>query len=79
MNWLFRNEVHFEETNGYFGRVKYSSHAKDIWWSIFYTPVMKGLQFLSDRLSVLQNGRMQLYASYVLVTLAFFIIIAIFG
>jgi len=79
MNWLFRNEVHFEETNGYFGRVKYSSHAKDIWWSIFYTPVIKGLQFLSDKLSVLQNGRMQLYASYVLVTLAFFIIIAIFG
>lgn len=79
MNWLYRSEVHFEETNGYFGKVKYSSHAKDIWWDVFYVPVIKTVQSLSDRLSVIQNGRMQIYASYVLITLALFIILAMFG
>jgi len=79
MNWLFRSEVHFEETNGYFGKVKYSSHAKDIWWDILYVPVIRVTAFISDKFSVFQNGKMQIYASYVLVTLTFFIILAIFG
>lgn len=79
MNWLYRSEVHFEETNGYFGKVKYSSHAKDIWWDIIYVPIIKGFSGLSQKLSVIQNGRMQIYASYVLIMLAVFIILAIFG
>ncbi|HOP64776.1 MAG TPA: proton-conducting transporter membrane subunit [Spirochaetota bacterium] len=79
MNWLYRSDVHFKETNGYFGKIEYSSHARDIWWDIIYTPIIKGFSGLARMLNVIQNGRMQIYASYVLIMLALFIILAIFG
>ncbi len=79
MDWLYRSETRTEELNGYFGKVKYTSHAKDIWWDIIYVPLMRFFQFLSDKLSILQNGKMQIYASYVLIMMAFFIALAMFG
>jgi len=68
MNWLFRAEIHHEE-RGYFGPIKYSNHARDIWWDYLYAPVIKLVSISSDKIEKMQNGNSNLYSAYILVAL----------
>jgi hydrogenase-4 component B len=76
MNWLYRSDVHFEETNGYFGPVKYHVHARDIFWDIIYKPIISLISCISEKISILQNGSMQFYALYVLIAFMVFLFFA---
>ena len=76
MNWLFKADVHFED-QGYFKPVKYSNHARDIWWDSLYAPVIKFVSLSSDRIEKMQNGNSNLYAAYILGALVFYLGISI--
>lgn len=77
VDWLYRSEIHFEETNGYFGPVKYSAHARDIFWEIFYKPVIRAIDWSANTVRKIQNGNVQLYASYILVALVVLLVISV--
>ncbi|PHS39878.1 MAG: hydrogenase 4 subunit B [Sulfurovum sp.] len=72
MNWLFKADVHYED-QGYFKPVKYSNHARDIWWDYLYVPVIKLVSVSSDKIEKMQNGNSNLYAAYILGALFFFL------
>ncbi len=79
MNWLYRSEVTFEETDKYFGPVKYSNHPRDIWWEMIYKTIGQFFCLVTKKSEIIQNGRMQIYASYVLLVFAILIIIAMYA
>jgi len=72
MNWLYKSETHIEH-QGYFKPVKYETHAKDIWWSILYEPIINFIDNTSNRAQKLQNGSCGLYSAYILGTLFLFL------
>ncbi len=72
MNWLFKADIHYED-QGYFKPVKYSNHARDIWWDYLYVPVIKFISTLSDKIEKMQNGNSNLYSAYILGALFFFL------
>lgn len=78
MKWLYQSEVIFEETDKYFGRVKYSNSPREIWWEMIYKKLGIFFSWAGEKAGIIQNGRMQIYASYVLVVFAIFIIIAMY-
>lgn len=72
MEWLFRSKPTVE-TDGYFGPVKYTDHPRDIWWNIFYQPVISLVETSADKIGCLQNGNTNIYSAYILGTLCFFL------
>jgi hydrogenase-4 component B len=72
MNWLYKSETHLED-QGYFKPVKYETHAKDIWWSYLYEPVIKLISGISDKTAKMQNGNSGLYSAYILGALFLFL------
>ncbi|NKQ41497.1 MAG: hydrogenase 4 subunit B [Sulfurovum sp.] len=72
MNWLFKADIHYED-QGYFKPVKYSNHARDIWWDALYAPVINFVSKMSDKIEKMQNGNSNLYTAYILVALFFFL------
>ncbi len=67
LKWLYKPEIHHEE--GYFGPVKYSNHAQDVWWNLLYAPVINTITKASDKIEKMQNGNSNLYSLYILVAL----------
>jgi len=72
MDWLYKSETRIEH-QGYFKPVKYETHAKDIWWSYLYEPVIKFINGLSDKIEKMQNGSNSLYCAYILFALFLFL------
>lgn len=72
MEWLFKSKPTVE-TDGYFGKVKYTDHPKDIWWNIFYQPVINAVNKSAEKIQCMQNGSTGLYAAYILATLCLFL------
>lgn len=72
MDWLFRSGSKVED-QGYFKPVKYANHARDIWWDIFYKPVINFVSNVSNKAEAIQNGRSSLYSAYILVALCLFL------
>ncbi|WP_024953592.1 proton-conducting transporter membrane subunit [Sulfurospirillum arcachonense] len=72
MEWLFRSKSTVE-TDGYFKPVKYTNHPKDIWWDIFYQPVINLVEYSADKIGYLQNGSTNMYCAYILATLCLFL------
>lgn len=72
MDWLFRSKTKVED-QGYFKPVKYTSHARDIWWDIFYEPVISCVMYLSKKIERMQNGNTNIYSAYILITLCLFL------
>lgn len=75
MEWLFKSKPTVE-TDGYFGKVKYTDHPKDIWWNIFYQPVINAVNKSAEKIQCMQNGSTGLYAAYILATLCLFLAIS---
>ncbi len=72
MEWLYRSKPIIKK-QGYFKPVIYINHPKDIWWDIFYVPVIKTVEILSDKIACLQNGSTSIYSAYVFVALCIYI------
>lgn len=75
MDWLFKSGAHIED-QGYFKPVKYTNHARDIWWDIFYQPVIRFVSFASNKAEKIQNGYTAVYAAYILGALCFLLSIS---
>ena len=73
MNWLFRSDQSVVEQDGYFGPVKYTDNPKDIWWNIFYQPVINFTEKAADKIGCMQNGSTNMYSLYILGTLCLFL------
>ncbi|BCX78708.1 proton-conducting transporter membrane subunit [Campylobacter sp. 19-13652] len=67
-NWILRADKKIE-TNGYFEPVRYKNHTKDIWWAWVYEPSIKFNKLIADKIGIMQNGKTNLYALYVLLYL----------
>lgn len=65
MDWLFRSGSKVEH-QGYFKPVKYTNHARDIWWDLFYQPVINVISTLSKKIEKMQNGYTSTYSVYIL-------------
>lgn len=67
-SWLLKDEKTVQ-TNGYFEPVRYKNRTKDIWWAWAYEPVIKFSKLIADKIGIMQNGKTNLYALYVLLYL----------
>lgn len=67
-SWLVKNEKEVQ-TSGYFEPVKYKNRTKDVWWVWIYEPAIKFNKIVADKIGIMQNGRTNLYALYVLLYL----------
>lgn len=75
MDWLFKSKPTVED-QGYFKPVIYTDHPKDIWWNLFYQPVIDFVDNTSIKLSAMQNGSTGMYSAYILGALCFFLAIS---
>lgn len=75
MDWLFKSKPTVED-QGYFKPVIYTDHPKDIWWNLFYQPVIDCVDYTSIKLSAIQNGSTGMYSAYILGALCFFLAIS---
>jgi len=75
MDWLFKSKPTVED-QGYFKPVIYTDHPKDIWWNLFYQPVIDFVDTTSIKLSAMQNGSTGMYSAYILGALCFFLAIS---
>ncbi|AXH09409.1 hydrogenase 4 subunit B [Malaciobacter halophilus] len=72
VNWLYRSETKVKD-QGYFAPVVYETHAKDVWWSILYEPVIKLTVNTAKVVSKMQNGNVNMYSLYILIALCLFV------
>jgi hydrogenase-4 component B len=72
LSWLYKSNSKVEN-QGYFKPVIYNNHPQDIWWNIFYQPVLKSVAFITDKIGAMQNGSTSMYCAYTLMTLCIFI------
>lgn len=72
MDWLFRSKAKVE-TQGYFKPVIYTDKPKDIWWNVFYQPVIDATMYSVRKIGVLQNGSTSVYSVYILLALCLFL------
>ena len=75
MDWLFQSKPTVED-QGYFKPVIYTDHPKDIWWNIFYQPVLNAVAYAVEKIAVMQNGSTGAYAAYILGGLCLFLAIS---
>jgi len=75
MDWLFQSKPTVED-QGYFKPVIYTDHPRDIWWNIFYQPVINAVAYAVDKIAVMQNGSTSVYAAYILGALCLFLAIS---
>lgn len=75
MDWLFHSKATVED-QGYFKPVIYTDHPKDIWWNIFYQPVINAIAYAVEKIAVMQNGNTGVYSAYILGTLCLFLAIS---
>lgn len=68
MQWLFRADKKIV-TRNYFDAVEYHNHPKDIWWGMFYEPVIKWCMKFADKLGIVQSGYTNVYTLYILIYL----------
>jgi hydrogenase-4 component B len=72
LSWLYKSNSKVEN-QGYFKPVIYNNHPQDIWWNIFYQPVLRSVAFITDKIGAMQNGSTSMYCAYTLMTLCIFI------
>lgn len=54
-------------SDGYFGKVVYENKPKEIWWAYLYEPVVSFCLKFADKIGVVQNGKSNVYALYILI------------
>ena len=75
MEWLFKSKSKIEY-DGYFGPVKYTEHSNDIWWNLFYQPIIDVTEKAAKKIQKMQNGSTGLYSLYILLALCLFLAIS---
>ncbi|MEK7797394.1 MAG: hydrogenase 4 subunit B, partial [Nitrospirota bacterium] len=58
-----------EESHYFAKRMHFESHIEPVFQKYLYDPVVQSLNAIADRLRVVQTGSLQLYLSYIFVTL----------
>lgn len=69
----FESEV---KMDGYFSKAVYTQKTRDYFWDKLYEPVIDFIMVIADKIGIFQNGRTNLYASYILIYLC---LILMFG
>lgn len=77
MNWLFRSGKKIE-SDGYFSAVTYHNHPKDIWWFLFYEPMIEKCKLIAQKAGIFQNGYTNVYALYIVVYLCAILAVSYF-
>tara|TARA_R110002050_G_scaffold9625_3_gene34117 strand:- start:352 stop:2313 length:1962 start_codon:yes stop_codon:yes gene_type:complete len=72
LNWLYKSETKVID-QGYFKPVIYETHAKDVWWSYLYEPVIKLTLNTAKYVAKMQNGNVNAYSLYILLALCLFV------
>ncbi|WP_331774731.1 proton-conducting transporter transmembrane domain-containing protein [Sulfurospirillum sp. 1612] len=72
MEWLFRSKPKVI-SQGYFKPVIYNDHPNDIWWGLFYAPVINAIAYITKKIGAMQNGSTSMYCTYTLIALCAFI------
>lgn len=72
LNWLYKSETKVID-QGYFKPVVYETHAKDVWWSYLYEPVIKLTLNTAKFVAKMQNGNVNAYSLYILLALCLFV------
>ena len=62
--------------DGYFSKAVYTQKIHDFFWEKLYEPVIDTIMLIADKIGIFQNGRTNLYASYILIYLC---LILMFG
>ncbi|MEK6694585.1 MAG: hydrogenase 4 subunit B, partial [Nitrospirota bacterium] len=58
-----------EESRYFAKRMHFETHIEPVFQKYLYDPVVRSLNAVADRLRVVQTGSLQLYLSYIFVTL----------
>ena len=58
-----------EESRYFAKRMRFETHIEPVFQKYLYDPIVRGLNAVADRLRVIQAGSLQLYLSYIFVTL----------
>jgi len=75
LEWLFKSKPRVED-QGYFKPVIYHEHPNDIWWNIFYQPVIDLVMKIAKKIQCMQNGSTNFYSAYILIALCLYVGIA---
>lgn len=75
LSFLIRYESNVK-MDGYFSKAVYTQKTRDIFWDKLYEPVIDFIMEIADKIGIFQNGRTNLYASYILIYLC---LILMFG
>jgi hydrogenase-4 component B len=62
--------------DGYFSKAVYTHKTHDLFWDRLYEPVIRYIMIIADKIGILQSGRTNLYAGYILIYLC---LVLIFG
>lgn len=69
----YESEISME---GYFSKVVYKQKVHDFFWDKLYTPIIRAIMIIADKIGIFQNGRTNFYAGYILVYLC---LVLVFG
>ena len=75
LSFLLKHEREIK-IDGYFSKAVYTQKTHDFFWEKLYEPVIRYIVIIADKIGVFQNGKTNLYATYILVYLC---LILVFG
>ena len=73
LSFLLKHEQEIK-IDGYFSKAVYTHKTHDLIWEKLYAPVINVIMVIADKIGILQNGRTNLYAGYILLYLCFVLI-----
>ena len=73
LSFILRYEQEIK-IDGYFSKAVYTQKTRDIFWDKLYAPVIDYIMLIADKIGIFQNGRTNLYASYILIYLCLILI-----
>lgn len=75
LSFILKHEQEIK-IDGYFSKAVYTQKTHDFFWEKLYQPVIRYVMIIADKIGVFQNGKTNLYATYILVYLC---LILVFG
>jgi hydrogenase-4 component B len=75
LSFILKHEQEIK-IDGYFSKAVYTQKTHDFFWEKLYEPVIRYIVIIADKIGVFQNGKTNLYATYILVYLC---LILVFG
>lgn len=75
LSYILRYEKEIK-LDGYFSKVVYTKKARDLFWDKLYEPVIGFVMQIADKIGIVQNGKTNFYAGYIL---AYLCLVLIFG